>query len=86
MYGRFTRIYGCKASMADAEYVLKSTSYSIGGVPPFGHPQPLIVLMDEDLLQYDIVWGAGGTLRTVFPITPDELQRLSGAIIGDVKQ
>ena len=79
-------IIGCKASMADAEYVFESTSYHIGGVPPFGHPRQLTVLMDEDLLQYETVWGAGGTPQTVFPITPDELLRLSGAVIGDVKQ
>ena len=57
-----------------------------GGVPPFGHPQPLTVLMDEDLLQYEIVWGAGGTSQTVFPITPQELRILSAAIVCDVKQ
>ena len=79
-------IIGCKASMADAENVLESTGYRIGGVPPFGHPRQLTVLMDEDLLQYDIVWGAGGTPQTVFPITPDELLRLSRAAIADVKQ
>ena len=79
-------IIGCKVSMADAEYVLQNTSYRIGGVPPFGHPQPLPVLMDEDLLQYEIVWGAGGTSQTVFPITPQELRILSAAIVCDVKQ
>ena len=66
--------------------MLESSGYRIGGVPPFGHPQSLLVLMDEDLLQYETVWGAGGTPQTVFPISPDELLRLSGAIIGDVKQ
>jgi prolyl-tRNA editing enzyme YbaK/EbsC (Cys-tRNA(Pro) deacylase) len=47
---------------------------------------PVTVLMDEDLMQYELVWGAGGTPQTVFPITPRELMELSGAEIGDVKQ
>ena len=47
---------------------------------------PATVLMDEDLMQYDLVWGAGGTPQTVFPITPQELRDVSGALLGDVKQ
>ena len=43
-------------------------------------------MLDEDLLQYDLVWGAGGTAQTVFPITPDDLISLSGASVADVKQ
>jgi len=55
-------------------------------VPPFGHLKPCTVLMDEDLFQYETVWGAGGSAQTVFPIAPDELQRIAGATVGDVKQ
>ena len=72
--------------MATPEYVLENTGYQIGGVPPFGHPNPVTVLMDEDLMQYDLVWGAGGTAQTVFPITPEDLRGLSGAELADVKQ
>jgi prolyl-tRNA editing enzyme YbaK/EbsC (Cys-tRNA(Pro) deacylase) len=42
--------------------------------------------MDEDLMQYDLVWGAGGTPQTVFPITPKELSDIAGVLLGDVKQ
>jgi prolyl-tRNA editing enzyme YbaK/EbsC (Cys-tRNA(Pro) deacylase) len=44
------------------------------------------VLMDEDLFQYPLVWGAAGSADTVFPITPQALQILSGAHVGNVKQ
>ena len=47
---------------------------------------PVTVLMDEDLMQYDLVWGAAGTPQTVFPITPEKLREVSGAELGDVKQ
>ena len=83
---KLKRILGFKPGMASPEYVLESTGYAIGGVPPFGHTMPVTVLMDEDLMQYDMVWGAGGTPQTVFPITPKELMDVSGAVIGDVKQ
>jgi prolyl-tRNA editing enzyme YbaK/EbsC (Cys-tRNA(Pro) deacylase) len=83
---KLKRILGYKPGMASPEYVQESTGYAIGGVPPFGHTAPAIVLMDEDLMQYDIVWGAAGTAQTVFPISPQELMEVSGALLGDVKQ
>ena len=72
--------------MTEPQYISDNTGYVPGGVPPFGHIKPCTVLMDEDLLQYDLVWGAAGSAQTVFPITPDELQQVSGAMVGDVKQ
>ena len=83
---KLKRILGFKPGMASPEYVQKSTGYAIGGVPPFGHMSPATVLMDEDLMQYDLVWGAGGTPQTVFPIAPQELRDVSCALLGDVKQ
>ena len=83
---KLKRILGFKPGMANPEYVLRSTGYAIGGVPPFGHTSPTAILMDEDLMQYDLVWGAGGTPQTVFPITPEQLRVLSGATVEDVKQ
>ncbi len=83
---KLKRAIGYKPGMAAPEYVLEATGYQIGGVPPFGHPRPVFLLLDEDLMQYELVWGAGGTAQTVFPITPDELLRLSGATVADVKQ
>ncbi|MEC8997897.1 MAG: YbaK/EbsC family protein [Candidatus Thermoplasmatota archaeon] len=83
---KLKRVLGYKPGMATPEYVLENTGYQIGGVPPFGHPNPVTVLMDEDLMQYDLVWGAGGTAQTVFPITPEDLRGLSGAELADVKQ
>jgi prolyl-tRNA editing enzyme YbaK/EbsC (Cys-tRNA(Pro) deacylase) len=59
--------------MADAAFVRQHTGYAIGGVPPFGHPEALETLVDEDLLAFNEVWAAAGTPNTVFPISPDRL-------------
>ncbi len=83
---KIKRLLGYKPSMTDAEYILENTGYAPGGVPPFGHTKPCTVLMDEDLFLYETVWGAGGSAKTVFPISPAELQSISGATVGDVKQ
>ena len=73
--------FGTAVERADADFVRAATGYSIGGVPPIGHPRPLRTLVDEDLLRFPVVWGAAGTPRSVFPIAPDELARLAGATV-----
>lgn len=70
---------------ADAEAVHAATGYAIGGVPPVGHASPLLTLMDEDLLQYPVVWAAAGTANALFEISPQTLVQISGAVVVDVK-
>jgi prolyl-tRNA editing enzyme YbaK/EbsC (Cys-tRNA(Pro) deacylase) len=64
---------------ADAGWVREVTGYAIGGVPPVGHPRPVRTLIDDDLMRFETVWAAAGTPRTVFPIAPAELARVTGA-------
>jgi prolyl-tRNA editing enzyme YbaK/EbsC (Cys-tRNA(Pro) deacylase) len=64
----------------------QATGFAIGGTPPFGYPGPVRVLMDRDLLAYDVLWAAAGTPQAVFPIAPDDLIRVSGAEPADFKQ
>jgi prolyl-tRNA editing enzyme YbaK/EbsC (Cys-tRNA(Pro) deacylase) len=60
---------------ARASTVKEVTGQSIGGVAPYGHPQPLETLVDEDLMTFDVVWAAAGHPNKVFPIAPVELLR-----------
>ncbi len=70
---------------ADADFVRTATGYAIGGVAPIGHSQPVKLLLDEDLQRFEKVWAAGGTPFSVFPLKPDQLQRLTGADWVDVR-
>lgn len=67
---------------ADADLVRAVTGYPIGGVPPFGHRQPVASWMDEDLLPHQEVWAAAGTPRHVFALSPTDLARITGATIA----
>ncbi len=80
------RLLNAKPSQASADFVLEKTGYQVGGVPPFGHTTAADIYMDEDLMNYDIVWAAAGSSHTVFPIPPTELLEVSGATLADVKQ
>lgn len=69
---------------ADADFVKAATGFSIGGVSPVGHRSPLIVLIDRTLFRFDVVWAAAGHPHAVFPLSPDDLVRLTGAPVADV--
>lgn len=77
---------GRRVRRATAEEARRATGYAIGGTPPFGHPRPLRVLLDRDLLGYDELWVAAGTPHAVFTITPADLVRASGAEPADLKE
>lgn len=77
---------GVSCSRVDADTVRAATGFPIGGVPPFGHATALPVFIDPDLLHHDVVWAAAGTWTDVFPISPDELLRVSGATVTDLKR
>lgn len=72
-----------RCGRANPDDVRDATGYAIGGVPPFGHRQQLRTWIDPHLLTFDEVWGAAGTPRHVFPIAPDRLAELTGAVTAD---
>lgn len=76
---------GAPVLKADADLVKESTGYSIGGVPPFGHPTALRTVMDEDLFAFDEVWAAAGSQTAVFPLSPDTIREISGAEVVSVR-
>jgi len=63
---------------ADADFVRERTGFAIGGVAPLGHAEPLIPLVDRDLMAFDVVWAAAGAPNAVFPVAPDDLVRVTG--------
>lgn len=70
---------GSQVRRADGDEVRAATGYAIGGVPPLGHPTGLQVFIDEHLLAQAEVWAAAGLPDAVFRVTPDALERASGA-------
>lgn len=83
-------LLGFKLEKADAAFVRATTGFAIGGVAPIGHltqendgaelvdPVDRIILVDQDLLQYDQIWAAAGHPNTVFAIQPADLLKLIG--------
>ena len=77
---------GGRIARADADTVRAATGFAIGGVPPVGHATALDTYIDEDLLDHEVLYAAGGVPECVFPLSPDELVRITGGRVADLKQ
>ncbi|MET4582677.1 prolyl-tRNA editing enzyme YbaK/EbsC (Cys-tRNA(Pro) deacylase) [Conyzicola nivalis] len=71
-------------SRADATTVKDATGQVIGGIAPLGHPVPLRTFVDEALADYPEVWAAAGHAHTVFPLTYDQLVRVTYGTVTPV--
>jgi prolyl-tRNA editing enzyme YbaK/EbsC (Cys-tRNA(Pro) deacylase) len=60
------------------------TGYTARSIPPFGHGREVRTVMDQDLSNYQWVWAAAGTDRSVFRVAPRTLQMLSNALVAPV--
>jgi prolyl-tRNA editing enzyme YbaK/EbsC (Cys-tRNA(Pro) deacylase) len=80
-----SQLVGEPIGRADPEFVREMTGYAIGGVPPIAHQQPLETYLDEDLLQYGVIWAAAGTPNAVFELTPEMLGKMTAGKIVQVK-
>ena len=75
---------GEKIERADADFVREKTGFAIGGVPPVGHAEAPITLVDQDLMRLDFIWAAAGTPNAVFQTTPTRLTELARGRVLDV--
>jgi prolyl-tRNA editing enzyme YbaK/EbsC (Cys-tRNA(Pro) deacylase) len=69
---------------ASAREARQLSGFSIGGIPPAGHPAPIRAVMDPDLDRYPVVWAAAGLDRAVFPVSPAALRVLADALVAPI--
>lgn len=80
---RASALAGAALGRAEVAQVRQITGFAIGGVAPIGHLTPLPIWLDRRLLDFSKVWAAAGTPRHIFPISPSDLLRITGAVLAD---
>jgi prolyl-tRNA editing enzyme YbaK/EbsC (Cys-tRNA(Pro) deacylase) len=70
---------------ATPEIVRSATGQAIGGVAPVGHPAPLRTLVDPVLETFPEIWAAAGHSHAVFPLSYEELVRITGGTVVSVE-
>lgn len=76
-------VAGQPLGKADADLIRAETGFAIGGVAPVGHLTQIRSWFDPRLLDFDVVWGAAGTPRHIFPVDPRALLQATGAALAD---
>jgi prolyl-tRNA editing enzyme YbaK/EbsC (Cys-tRNA(Pro) deacylase) len=76
--GKCKRELGARPRMLGPEETLALTGHPVGGVCPFGLATGLPVYLDRSLLDFDIVYPAGGTLNSSVEVAPQRLFELVG--------
>lgn len=79
---RAATLAGEALARAEIDAVRRITGFAIGGVAPVGHLTPLPTWLDPRLMEFPLLWAAAGTPRHIFPITPADLHRLTGATLA----
>ena len=72
----FQKHAGLRIEKADANFVRESTGFAIGGVAPLGHVNKPLYYLDETLTQFEEVWCAAGTPRSLFKIKTSDLLKV----------
>ena len=44
------------------------------------------MFVDQDMLQYDEVWAAAGTWNDYFGVYPNDIVRVAGGVVTDLKR
>jgi prolyl-tRNA editing enzyme YbaK/EbsC (Cys-tRNA(Pro) deacylase) len=83
---KFKDAFATKPRMLGADEVVELTSHPVGGVCPFGLPQPLPVYCDVSLRPFDVVVPAAGATNSAVRIAPERMAELTGALWVDVCQ
>ncbi|MRW93670.1 YbaK/EbsC family protein [Duganella sp. FT80W] len=80
---KFKDAFG-KGKMLPPEEVVELTSHPVGGVCPFGLPQPLPIYLDHSLNDFDEVLPAAGSINSAVRITPAVLASITAGQWVDV--
>lgn len=74
-----------KATMAERSAAERSTGYVLGGISPLGQRRQLPTVIDASALQFDRVLCSAGKRGSDVALGPDDLLRLTGAVVADIR-
>lgn len=82
---KIKKILGEKdVSMGNADQVKQVTGFTIGGVSPVGHLNPIKIYIDQSLSRFENIFGAAGHPNCVFKINFIDLQKITSGEIMDI--
>ena len=84
---RAARISGNKGcSLIAMKDLLPLTGYMRGGCSPVGMKKAFPTYLDSHAMQYPLIYVSAGQRGLQFRLAPQELARVTGAVVGDLVQ
>ena len=77
--GKYKAYFHTKAVMIKPEEVEERLGHPVGGVCPFALPDGVPTYLDTSLRRFEYIYPAAGTRNSAVRLTPDELEKASGA-------
>lgn len=82
---RLAKMIGARSvRIATPEETVIHTGYDVGAVPPVGLRPGLRVVIDSEVLRLDRVYGGGGSSNALVEISPRDIQKLTGGMVGEI--
>jgi prolyl-tRNA editing enzyme YbaK/EbsC (Cys-tRNA(Pro) deacylase) len=81
-----TLLTASSVRFADAETVRSATGYAIGGVSPYDLAGDLVVLIDESLMRFDVLYTAAGTPSSMVRVDRAVLFELVGGNVARISR
>jgi prolyl-tRNA editing enzyme YbaK/EbsC (Cys-tRNA(Pro) deacylase) len=75
-----------RVKLATPEMVLEISGYEVGAMPPFGHRQPLVTLIDTRVLDMSESYAGGGAENALIRLNPQEILKVTGARVLDMME
>lgn len=79
---KLRKISNSRVKISSSDQVLILTGYPAGGVPPFGFKGRFY--LDKSLLNKDIVYAGGGSIRTLVKTSIKEIIKMNKAEVVDI--
>ena len=77
---KYKESFGGKAAMLTHEEAVERIGHAVGGVCPFAVNEGVEIYLDESMKRFQTVFPAAGSSNSAIEMTPEELERYSGAI------
>ncbi|MCS7145699.1 MAG: YbaK/EbsC family protein [Nitrososphaerota archaeon] len=82
---RLAKMIGVRSvRIATPEETRIHTGYDVGAVPPVGLRPGLRVVIDAEVMRLERVYGGGGSGNALVEISPSDIQRLTGGVVGEI--
>lgn len=75
---------GKRATMADPAHAERASGYVVGGISPLGQKRPHPTVLDSSALEHPTVFVSGGRRGLDLELAPEDLVRLTAAVVGRI--